>query len=77
MGTWRAIADSNEVLELSQRRYLEGAVNYFDVVDAQRSLLGSELSNVQTLDGRFTATIALIRAIGGGWAAPAGPPAAK
>jgi multidrug efflux system outer membrane protein len=68
----RAIADSNEVLELSQRRYLEGAVNYFDVVDAQRSLLGSELSNVQTLDGRFTATIALIRAIGGGWS-QAGP----
>jgi multidrug efflux system outer membrane protein len=42
-------------------------VDYFDVVDAQRSLLGSELSNVQTLDGRFTATVALIRAIGGGW----------
>ena len=64
------------MLELSQRRYLEGAVNYFDVVDAQRSLLGSELNNVQTLDGRFTATVALIRAIGGGWtqdAAPAKP----
>ena len=64
----RDIADSNEVLELSQRRYLEGAVNYFDVVDAQRSLLGSELNSVQTLDGRFTATVALIRALGGGWA---------
>jgi multidrug efflux system outer membrane protein len=63
----RAIADSNEVLELSQKRYLAGAVDYFDVVDAQRSLLGSELSNVQTLDGRFSATVALIRAIGGGW----------
>ena len=63
----RAIADANEVLELSQRRYLEGAVNYFDVVDAQRSLLGAELNNVQTLDGRFTATVSLIQAIGGGW----------
>jgi multidrug efflux system outer membrane protein len=73
----RAIADSNDVLELSQKRYLAGAVDYFDVVDAQRSLLGSELSNVQTLDGRFTATVALIRALGGGWepagVAPAGP----
>jgi multidrug efflux system outer membrane protein len=71
----RGIADANEVLDLSQRRYLAGAVDYFDVVDAQRSLLGSELDSVQTLDGRFTATVALIRALGGGWAqdeAPAG-----
>ncbi len=73
----RGIADANEVLELSQRRYLEGAVNYFDVVDAQRSLLGAELNNVQTLDGRFTATVALIRALGGGWAPLPGAPPAK
>jgi multidrug efflux system outer membrane protein len=62
----QAIADANDVFDLSQKRYLEGAIDYFDVVDAQRSLLSAELSNVQTLDARFAATIALIRATGGG-----------
>jgi multidrug efflux system outer membrane protein len=69
----REIADANDVLDLSQKRYLAGAVDYFDVVDAQRSLLGSELDSVQTLDGRFTATVELIRAIGGGWAQDPAP----
>ena len=64
-----AADDAGQVLGLSQKRYIEGATNYFDVVDAQRSLLGAELNRVQTLDARFAATIALARAIGGGWSA--------
>ena len=66
----RAVGDAKQVLDLSQKRYLEGAVNYFEVVDAQRSLLGAELNRVQTLEARFAATVALVRAVGGGWAAP-------
>ena len=65
----RAVADAGQVLDLSQKRYLEGATNYFDVVDAQRSRLGAELNGVQTLEARFAATVALVRAIGGGWTA--------
>ena len=49
----RAVVDAGQVLNLSQKRYLEGAVNYFDVVDAQRSRLGAELNGVQTLEARF------------------------
>ena len=63
----RALADSGQVLDLSQKRYLEGAINYFDVVDAQRSRLGAELNSVQTLAARFAATVTLVRAIGGRW----------
>ena len=63
----RAIANAREVLELSQKRYIEGSVSYFEVVDAQRSLLKVELDRVQTLNARFAATAALVRALGGGW----------
>ena len=66
-----AVADAGDVLELSQRRYLEGSTNYFDVVDAQRSRLGAELNGVQTLEARFAATVELVRAIGGSWNSPA------
>ena len=64
----RANADAAQVFQLSQERYLAGAVNYFDVVDAQRTMLSAELNGVETLQSRFAATIALVRAIGGGWA---------
>ena len=67
----RAVTDAGQVLDLSQKRYLEGATNYLDVVDAQRLQLGADINAVQTLDARFAATIALVRAIGGAWSAPA------
>ena len=63
----RANADAAQVFQLSNERYLQGATNYFDVVDAQRTMLAAELNGVQTLQARFAATIELVRAIGGGW----------
>ena len=63
----RAVTDAGQVLDLSQKRYLEGATNYFDVVDAQRLQLGAEINAVQMLNGRFNATVALVRALGGAW----------
>jgi len=63
----RAVAAAKEVLDLSQKRYIEGSVSYFEVVDAQRSLLKVELDRVQTLNARFVATVALVRALGGSW----------
>ncbi len=65
----RAVTDAGQVLGFSQKRYIEGATNYFDVVDAQRSQLGAQLNGVQTLAARFDATVTLVRAIGGTWGA--------
>ncbi len=64
---YRANADAAQVFRLSNERYLAGATNYFDVVDAQRTMLSAELNGVQTLQARYAATIALVRAIGGAW----------
>ena len=67
----RAVANSKVVLDLSEQRYNEGAVNYFEVIDAQRLFLGAELARVQTLNARYAATVDLVRAFGGRFEAPA------
>jgi len=54
-------------LLLSTRRYREGYSNYLDQLDAQRSLLTSELAVVQSRLDRFNATVSLFQALGGGW----------
>jgi len=66
----RAVANSKLVLDGSEQRYLEGAVNYFEVIDAQRVFLNAELSRVQTLNARYAATVDLVRAFGGRFEAP-------
>lgn len=53
--------------DLVQTRYDEGDVNYFEVVDAQRNSLVAERAAVQIRGQRFMATVALVRALGGGW----------
>jgi multidrug efflux system outer membrane protein len=63
----RAVTNARRVLTLSQQLYEVGEVNYFEVTDAQRLLLGAELSRVQTANARYAATVALIRALGGGY----------
>ncbi len=70
----RAVGDAQRVLDLSGNRFSAGTINYFDVVDAQRTLLNAQLNTVSTLNARFAATVALIRALGGGWDDAAPPP---
>jgi outer membrane protein TolC len=52
------------------KSYRDGGTTYFEVVDSQRVLLGTELSQVQTLSIRYAATVDLIRASGGGFWGP-------
>ena len=54
---------------MTNDRYSKGAIDYFDVVDAERSLLAIQLGAAQTLNARYAATVALVRALGGGWGA--------
>ena len=58
-------------LALATRRYREGYASYLDQLDAQRNLLSSELSLVQSRLDRFNAAVSLIQALGGGWSPPA------
>jgi multidrug efflux system outer membrane protein len=63
----QATQSARRVFTASDKSYREGAINYFEVIDAERALLDAELSEAQTLGARFEATIDLIRALGGGY----------
>ncbi|AYR22559.1 efflux transporter outer membrane subunit [Herbaspirillum rubrisubalbicans] len=65
-----AVAASTRAAHLSHTQYREGAVSYFDVIDADRTVLQQQRASV-TLDGeRARSTVNLIRALGGGWGGP-------
>jgi multidrug efflux system outer membrane protein len=63
----QATQSARRVFTASDKSYREGAINYFEVIDAERALLDAELSEAQTLGARYEATIDLIRALGGGY----------
>ncbi len=64
-------ADSTEeVARLSRLRFKEGYADFLEVVDAERDSLAQQ-QNLNSVQGaRFTATISLIRALGGGFDVP-------
>ncbi|OYV37536.1 MAG: hypothetical protein B7Z83_04725, partial [Thiomonas sp. 20-64-5] len=54
-------------LELIGRQYDAGAVNYVSLLAAQQSYQQSLIAYVRAEASRFTDTIALFQALGGGW----------
>lgn len=62
-----AASAASRTTELVGRRYDEGDVDYFQLVDAQRVSLMAERTAVRVQGQRYLATVALIRALGGGW----------
>ena len=68
------VAAERKVLELAEMRYRGGVAAYLEVLDAQRSLFGSELDETQTIGRNLVSLVQLYKALGGGW--PAAPEAA-
>jgi len=67
----RAAADSaSRARAIAESRYRSGATGYLDVIDAQRSLLSVQRVDTQIRGARASSTVALIRALGGGWDSP-------
>jgi outer membrane protein, multidrug efflux system len=62
-----AVKASQRAADLSRKQYAEGAVNYLDVIDAERTVLQTKRSAVQLQGAQASATVNLIRALGGGW----------
>lgn len=62
-----AAAASRNAANLAQLRFQAGATDLLDLLDAQRQVLAAEdqLSQVET--ARVTASVALFKAMGGGW----------
>jgi len=64
-----ATAAAERALELAKNRYEGGITTYLEVVTAQAIALSNERISIDLLTRRMTASVDLIRALGGGWRA--------
>lgn len=62
-----ALAASRRAAHIAERQYKEGASNYLNVIDAQRTVLQAQRNATQLYGVQASATVKLIRALGGGW----------
>lgn len=67
----RAVASARRATVLSDSRYRNGYVSQLDLLDARRSELRNRRLALQVKSAQYQATVNLIRALGGGWDAPA------
>ncbi len=63
----RAVAAAERSLELAESRYQGGITTYLEVVTAQSVALSNERTAVDLLTRRMTASVSLVRALGGGF----------
>jgi multidrug efflux system outer membrane protein len=64
-------AATEAAYRLADLRYRNGVASYLDVLDAQRALFQAQQAVVQTQALQLQNQVALYKALGGGWTAPA------
>jgi NodT family efflux transporter outer membrane factor (OMF) lipoprotein len=64
-----AVAAAERSLALAMNRYQAGITTYLEVITAQGAALASERSAVDVLTRRMTASVNLVKAVGGDWRA--------
>jgi NodT family efflux transporter outer membrane factor (OMF) lipoprotein len=69
-----AVAAANHSVQLSTTRYKGGVTNYLEVTTAESQALSDEVTAVTIRTRRMTASVNLIKAIGGGWSTSQLPP---
>ncbi len=62
-----AVAANERAVVLATRRYNQGVTDFLSVLDAERSLFGSQDALVQSNRNVGTDAVALYKALGGGW----------
>lgn len=67
------LAEAERTGQLADTRYRAGAAGMLDLLDAQRTLYAARSDIVQLRLARLQASVALYRALGGGWQKDAGP----
>ncbi len=72
----QAVASAKQAVALTLNQYKAGTVSYVNVMAAQTSALSNEQTAVALQGQRLTASVQLIKALGGGWTV-AGLPNAK
>jgi multidrug efflux system outer membrane protein len=62
-----AVTASENYRRLAEVQYTNGLTDYLIVIDAERTLLGNQLALTQATNLQMSASIHLIKALGGGW----------
>ena len=63
------VQGARQAVELTNNQYSAGVVSYLNVITAQATALNNERTAVNLAGQRLTASVGLIRALGGGWSA--------
>ena len=72
-----AVEASRRAAQLSLNQYKAGTVSYLNVVTAQAAQLANARTALDILGRRLTASVGLIKALGGGWQGASASPAAR
>lgn len=62
-----AVAAAERSLDISTRRYKGGVTSYLEVLTAENAKLTNQRTEADILTRRFSASVQLIRSLGGGW----------
>lgn len=57
-------------VELAQLQYINGVINYLDVLDAQRGYFDAQIGLSNAIRDELIAVVQLYKALGGGWQVP-------
>lgn len=60
-------SSARKYVELARFQYLNGQINYIDVLDAQRSYFNAEIDQSNAIRDQYLALINMYKALGGGW----------
>lgn len=61
------VQSTEKTRELAEDRYINGLINYLEVVDSERSTLDAKGRRIDLLGQRYLSVIRLIKALGGSW----------
>jgi outer membrane protein TolC len=63
----QTVQSATRALDVSSAQYRAGTASYLTVITSQAALLNADVTAVNLLTRRLTASVLLIEALGGGW----------
>ena len=58
---------SRKYVELARLQYINGVINYLDLLDAQRKYFDAQIGFSNAVRDEYIALVLLYKALGGGW----------